>query len=69
VRQEFDRGATLPVLSFPESGAAVGDSPRLTLVVLDPAQIGTIPWSRIWPSGRSGEVRRTGSVLAHWYGA
>src|SRR5207249_450044 len=36
VRQEFERGATLPVLPFPENGAAVGDSPRLTLVVLDP---------------------------------
>src|SRR5439155_953088 len=36
VRQEFERGATLPVLPFPENGAAVGDSPKLTLVVLDP---------------------------------
>jgi hypothetical protein len=36
IRDEFKRGATLPVLDFPADGAAVGDSPRLTLVILDP---------------------------------
>ena len=36
VKEEFKRGATLPVMDFPADGAAVGDSPRLTLVVLDP---------------------------------
>ena len=33
---EFKRGAALPVAVFPEDGAAVPDSPRLVLVVLDP---------------------------------
>ena len=33
---EFARGATIPVVYFPEDGDAVQDSPRLTLVVLDP---------------------------------
>jgi hypothetical protein len=36
VRREFERGATLPLIPFPEDGSAVSDSPRLTLVVLDP---------------------------------
>ncbi len=33
---QFARGATVPVVPFPEDGAAVQDSPRLTLIVLDP---------------------------------
>ena len=36
VEGEFKSGATLPLVFFPEDGAAVQDSPRLTLVVLDP---------------------------------
>ena len=36
VEGEFVRGATVPVVLFPEDGAAVQDSPRLTLVVVDP---------------------------------
>jgi hypothetical protein len=38
VEDEFAKGATVPVTYFPESGDAVRDSPRLTLVVLDPAE-------------------------------
>ena len=38
VEDEFARGATVPVVYFPENGDAVQDSPRLTLVVLDPAE-------------------------------
>ena len=38
VEGEFARGATVPVVYFPEDGDAVQDSPRLTLVVLDPAE-------------------------------
>ncbi len=38
VQDEFSRGATVPVVYFPESGDAVQDSPRLTLVVVDPAE-------------------------------
>ena len=33
---QFARGATVPVVPFPEDAAAVQDSPRLTLIVLDP---------------------------------
>ena len=38
VEDEFARGATLPLVYFPENGDAVQDSPRLTLVVLDPTE-------------------------------
>ena len=36
VEGAFKRGASLPVVAFPEDGAAVPDSPRLALVVVDP---------------------------------
>ena len=36
VEGEFRRGATLPVVVFPEDSATVQDSPRLALIVLDP---------------------------------
>jgi hypothetical protein len=36
VKKEFEKGDRLPVSLFPEDGAAVSDSPRLTLVVMDP---------------------------------
>ena len=36
VESEFKTGATLPVVFFPEESAAVQDTPRLTLIVLDP---------------------------------
>ena len=36
VEGEFRPGVTLPVVFFPEDSAAVQDSPRLALVVLDP---------------------------------
>ena len=36
VEGEFSRGATVPVVPFPEDGAAIQDSPRLILVVVDP---------------------------------
>ncbi len=38
VEDEFGKGATVPVAYFPENGDAVQDSPRLTLVVLDPSE-------------------------------
>ena len=38
VEEEFKRGATLPVNFFPQDSATVQDSPRLTLIVLDPDQ-------------------------------
>ena len=36
VEAEFRRGATLPVIAFPDDSATVPDSPRLALVLLDP---------------------------------
>jgi hypothetical protein len=38
VENEFLKGKTLPVIPFPEDGAAVQDTTRLSLVVLSPAQ-------------------------------
>jgi len=36
VRKEFERGATLPLILFPDDGPAVPDTPKLTLIILDP---------------------------------
>lgn len=36
VEDEFRRGASIPVILFPQDGAEVPDTPRLTLVVVDP---------------------------------
>ncbi len=36
VEEEFSRGANLPIIPFPEDGAAVQDTPRLMLIVVDP---------------------------------
>ena len=36
VRKEFERDASLPAVPFPADGSAIPDTPRLTLVVVDP---------------------------------
>lgn len=36
VKGEFERGTTIPVIQFPQDSASVQDSPRLSLVLLDP---------------------------------
>ena len=36
VEGEFKRGTALPLVAFPEDSAAVQDSPRLTLILVDP---------------------------------
>ena len=36
VRAEFERGASVPLAFFPEDGAAVPDTPKLTIIVIDP---------------------------------
>jgi hypothetical protein len=36
VETEFRRGASIPVVPFPSDGAEIADTPRLTLVVVDP---------------------------------
>ena len=38
VRSEFARGSAVPVVYFPDDGDAVQDSPRLTLVIVDPVE-------------------------------
>ena len=38
VEDEFRRGASVPIVFFPHDGGAVADTPRLTLVVVDPDQ-------------------------------
>jgi Protein of unknown function (DUF499) len=41
IKKAFERVGSMPVIPFPEDGVAVPDSPRLTLVVMDP----TSEWS------------------------
>lgn len=36
VEDEFRRGASIPVVAFPQEGAEIPDTPRLTLLVADP---------------------------------
>ncbi|MBI2191311.1 MAG: ATP-binding protein [Planctomycetes bacterium] len=36
IEDEFRRGASVPVVPFPEDGSAVQDTPKLTLVAMDP---------------------------------
>jgi len=52
-KKEFERGATLSVVVFPEDGTAVQDSTRLVLAVIDPSE----EWSA------DGAIRKT---LAQW---
>lgn len=36
VQNEFDRGASIPLVPFPDDSTAVQDTPKLTLVLIDP---------------------------------
>ncbi|RJX17621.1 MAG: ATP-binding protein [Desulforudis sp.] len=36
VQKEFEKGASIPIVLFPEDGTAVQDTPKLTLVIVDP---------------------------------
>ncbi|MEW6187318.1 MAG: DUF499 domain-containing protein [Thermodesulfobacteriota bacterium] len=36
VRKEFEKGAAIPLIFFPEEGTTIPDSPKLTVVVMDP---------------------------------
>jgi len=36
VQKEFDRGASIPIVPFPVYGSSVQDTPKLTLVMVDP---------------------------------
>ena len=36
VQKEFERGANVPIVFFPSDGATIQDSPKLTLILVDP---------------------------------
>lgn len=36
IQKEFDKGATIPIVPFPIDGSSVQDTPRLTLVIVEP---------------------------------
>jgi hypothetical protein len=38
VKQEFERGASIPLILFPGESAEIQDSPRLTLIIVDPQE-------------------------------
>ena len=54
VKEDFDRGATIPRVCFPADAAAIPDTPKLTLVVVDPEA----EWT-----GSAGDVRER---IAQW---
>jgi hypothetical protein len=53
VKEQFDRGASMPVVYFPQDGTSVPDTPKLTLVVVEPESE--------WTGG--GELRQQ---IAQW---
>ncbi len=55
VRENFDRNATVPRVHLPVDGAAIADTPRLTLVVMDP--------EAAWTSAADEAVR---AQIAQW---
>ncbi|MDG7029670.1 MAG: ATP-binding protein, partial [Nitrososphaerota archaeon] len=36
IRKEFDKGTSLPIISFPKDGTGIPNAPRLTIVIGDP---------------------------------
>ena len=36
IQKEFDRGASIPIVPFPADGTSVQDTPKLTLVIVEP---------------------------------
>ena len=58
VKGEFDRGRSLPVVYFPKDTAEISDSPRLTLVVLEP--------ETEWPDSSSAAQGSLRQRLAEW---
>ena len=52
VEEEFKRGASLPIVPFPEDGASIPDTPRLVLVIVDPE----VEWQSDGPS--AGRIAR-----------
>jgi hypothetical protein len=63
VKKEFERGASIPLVPFPNDGSAIQDSPKLTLVVMDPE----LEWTGL-PAGASAQAG-AGSLrqqIAEW---
>ena len=63
VKKEFERGASIPLVPFPNDGSAIQDSPKLTLVVMDPE----LEWTGL-PAGASAQAG-TGPLrqqIAEW---
>ena len=55
VKDDFDRGASIPRVCFPADAASIPDTPRLTLVVMDP--------EAEWTGTTAGDVRKR---IAQW---
>ena len=55
VKEDFDQGATIPRVCFPVDAAAISDTPKLTLVVMDP--------DAEWTGATDSEVR---GRIAEW---
>jgi hypothetical protein len=36
IQKEFDKGASIPIVPFPADGTSVQDTPKLTLVIIEP---------------------------------
>ena len=60
VQKEFSRGASIPIVPFPADGSSVQDTPRLTLVMVDPESEWT---GSAVPAGRQGTLREQ---IAEW---
>jgi len=70
VQKEFSRGASIPIVPFPADGSSVQDTPRLTLVLVDPDSEWTPACAAAAagrgsavPAGRQGTLREQ---IAEW---
>ncbi len=66
VEDEFRRGASIPIVAFPRDGAEVPDSPRLTLVIVDPEAEWDTPHSPPLSHGERGTVGGVRTKIAEW---
>jgi hypothetical protein len=62
VKKEFERGASIPLVPFPNDGSAIQDSPKLTLVLMDPE----MEWSVGQASGLSSQAGSLSHKIAEW---
>jgi hypothetical protein len=62
VKKEFERGASIPLVPFPKDGSAIQDSPKLTLVLMDPE----MEWSVGQASGLSSQAGSLSHKIAEW---